>query len=351
MNRLKIAAQRIFMMPEGPGFTPTLKRPGLSIHRSFSVFLVSLLAHALIQTPSFAGPPGTDDFSPQSELQQLLKIEWKTGEDLPQGFQDSDGGFIGRTLITACGFCSGGLEEDNRQKPGRYPRGFLKKVWGINVDEPSAKWMALPDFPGVPRQGLFSAKINDSICLWGGFSYDEPFTFRDGWKLSRNVSGDWEWQQLPDLPWLLNSASACKIGSRIYVIGGADYDGVRGFYTEADRAGDHKRLGARMLILDMANPAGGWTEGPECPGTPRFVHAVQVVNGRIFVIGGATGDVVRDGMAYGYCSVADNWMFDPATDQWSRLRDLPVSSGNFPKSTNLVFQDRWIILPGGHQYS
>jgi hypothetical protein len=29
---------------------------------------------------------------------------------------------------------------------------------------------------------------------------------------------------------------------------------------------------------------------------------------------------------------------------------LPVSSGNFPHSTNLVYKDRYIILPGGHQY-
>ena len=65
------------------------------------------------------GQPTT---APQSEeeLEPMLKITRTRGPDLPQGFQDSDGGFIGDTLITACGFCSG---EQNASKPDRYPRG------------------------------------------------------------------------------------------------------------------------------------------------------------------------------------------------------------------------------------
>ncbi len=289
--------------------------------------------------------------APQIRLEPILKIDWAPGTDLPQGFQDSDGGVIGRTLVTACGFCSGGLEEDNRQKPGRYPRGFLKKVWGIDLDKVATQWNPLPEFPGAARQGLFSAKVGDALYLWGGFSYDEPYCFNDGWKLSRNEKGEWSWTALPTLPWLLNSAAACAIGTKVYVIGGADYDGVTGFFTEADRHGKHRRLGARLLILDTSNPEAGWVEGPECPGTARFVHTVQAVNERVFVLGGATGDVVREGTRYGYCTVVDNWMFDPSTATWTRLRDLPVSSGNFPKSTNLVFNNRWIVLPGGHQYT
>ena len=45
--------------------------------------------------------------APQIRLDPILKIDWAPGTDLPQGFQDSDGGVIGRTLVTACGFCSG----------------------------------------------------------------------------------------------------------------------------------------------------------------------------------------------------------------------------------------------------
>ncbi len=313
--------------------------------RSSGYFLL-MFALSLVTTADDPLSP-----TPQDRLKPMLSIEWSPGVDLPQGFQDSDGGLIGKTLITACGFCSGGLEEDNRQKPGKYPRGFLKKVWGLDLDQPGSKWNALPEFPGAARQGLFSARVGDELYFWGGFSYDEPYSYDDGWKLSRDQRGQWSWTALPALPWLLNSAAACSIGTKIYVVGGADYDGVTGFFTEADRHGKHRRLGARLLIFDTKHPETGWIEGPECPGTARFVHAVQAVGGRIFVLGGATGDVVRDGTHYGYCTVVDSWMFDPESARWIRLRDLPVSSGNFPKSTNLVFKDRWIILPGGHQYA
>lgn len=315
--------------------------------------LFCIAATLVTCNPTRADEP--DSHAPQTQVPKLLNIRWELGPNLPQGFQDSDGGFIGDTLITACGFCSGGLEEDNRRKPGAYPRGFLKKVWGLNLAKQDPRWEPLPDFPGEARQGVFSAIVADRMYIWGGFSYTEPYCYDDGFVLSRDHaesnSGDWKWEPLPRLPWKITSAAMAVLGERIYLLGGADYDGVRGFYTEADRVGDHKRMGAALFVLDTQNLNAGWKALPECPGTPRFVHTLQQVEGKLYAIGGATGDLVKDGMNYGYCSVVDNWRFDPVTDQWQRLRDTPVSTGNFPKSSNLVYRNRYILLPGGHQYT
>ncbi|MBM4075695.1 MAG: hypothetical protein FJ267_08640 [Planctomycetes bacterium] len=287
----------------------------------------------------------------QAALPKMLKIEWKLGTDLPQGFQDSDGGFINGSLITACGFCSGGLPEDLKRKPGKYPRGFLKKVWAIDPDRKSDTWKSLPDFPGAARQGLSCTTKDHCLFYWGGFSYDDPFCYRDGWKLSATPAGEWKWEPLPAFPYPVTSGTLTVVGSRIYAIGGADYDGVVGFFTESDRKGNIPRMGAKLWILDTENIQAGWQPGPECPGTARFVQAAQAIGESIFMIGGATGDLTHDGMKLGYCTVVDNWKFDTRSSQWERLADLPVSSGNFPKSSNLVFGNRWIILPGGHQYS
>jgi len=304
-----------------------------------NVLLMAIVAVAITAATARAA----DDYAPQrqSQLRPMLKITWALGTDLPQGFQDSDGGFIGDTLITVAGFCSG-IEADNQRKPGRYPRGFLTKTWGLNIAVDEKAWSTLPHFPGAARQGLFSVAIDNSLCLWGGFSYTAPFCYADGWRLSQR-DGQWTWEELPDLPWKLAAAGACVIGSKIYIFGGADYDGEKGFYTQADRAGGMARLGARLVVRDLKDPAAAdWAELPQCPGTPRFVHAVQTVDGKIYVIGGATGKVTR--------TIVDNWRNDPVTRQWTRLRDLPVSSGNFPKSSNLLYAGRYIILPGGHQY-
>ena len=102
------------------------------------------------------------------------------------------------------------------------------------------------------------------------------------------------------------------------------------------------------MAIDAKNLAAGWQRLPECPGTPRWVAGMAAVGGQIYLIGGTTGDVANagsytpnspstscggaaaaNGADLGYCTVVDNWRFDPATNQWSRLRDLPISSGNF----------------------
>lgn len=318
---------------------PSIRRP---------VFLLAAVAIAFYLADTSQAETASP--APQREFKPMLQIRWERGPNLPQGLQDSDGGFIGTMLVTCGGFCSGGLPENNVRKPGVYPRGFLNKAWGLDIAAGEKHWKPLPEFPGSARQGLFSAKVGNRLYFWGGFNYTEPFCYADGWQLER-VGDAWRWQSLPALPCKLTSSAMCAIGDQIYVVGGADYDGVTGFLTEADRAGKNPRLGAHLLVFDTKQPGNGWRQLSDCPGTPRFVHATQAVNGKIFVIGGATGSLVRDGKSFGTGTVVDNWAYDPASMKWSRLRDLPVSSGNFPKSSNLVYANRYIILPGGHQYA
>ena len=285
---------------------------------------------------------------PQQSLLPMLHIDWKRGPNLPQGFQDSDGGILSGQLITVGGFCSGGLNADNQHKPGRYPRGFLNKAWALHLKRPSDGWHSITPFPGAPRQGLSAVHVGDALLFWGGFSYSEPFCYRDGWRLSRHEKA-WKWDPLPSTPWPLSSPAMAVIGSRIYVFGGADYDAMQ-FYTDVDRNGKTERLGARLLVIDANRLEDGWQELPACPGSPRWVHTMAAVDGKLYVLGGATGNTVRDGTSYGYCTVVDNWRFDPGSKKWTRLRDLAISSGNFPRSTSNVFKGRYVLLPGGHQY-
>lgn len=142
-------------------------------------FLIAGLAILCLTTAGLHAEdvPDTDPATPgpQSQVPRMLKVDWELGRNLPQGFQDSDGGFLGGTLITACGFCSGGLEEDNRRKPGSYPRGFLQKTWGLNTSDKKAQWESLPDFPGSARQGVFSAVVDERLYVWGGFNYTDRY--------------------------------------------------------------------------------------------------------------------------------------------------------------------------------
>jgi hypothetical protein len=183
--------------------------------------------------------------------------------------------------------------------------------------------------------------VDNALYFWGGFNYDAPYCYQDGYRL-RKISNSWVWDALPNLPWRLTSAAPVAIGSKIYVMGGADYDGVVGFHTLTDRNGLIPRLGARLLMLDTQNLGAGWQELAQCPGTPRFVHAAAAAGGNLYVLGGATGGSPT-------CTVVDNWKYDPTANQWTRMADLPIASGNFPRG-HVAWQDRYLLLPGGYQY-
>jgi N-acetylneuraminic acid mutarotase len=292
----------------------------------------------------------TDLYAPQtqSSLRQMLSIVWKKGPDLPQGLQDSFVGIVDHTLVTSCGFCQGSAawanaKELDAKKPGRYPRGFLNKTWGLDLENPAGGWTRLPDCPASGRQGGVGIVVSNTLYGWGGFNYTEPFCYGDGYRFSKSQDV-WKWDALPPMPSPTGGSAICAIGSIIYVCGGADYDSER-FYTATDRSKTEKRLGSRLLVIDTNDLAAGWKRLPECPGTPRWVAGMAAVGGQIYQIGGATGELPN----VGYCTVVDNWRFDPASNQWSRLRDLPISSGNF-FSGDVAFQNRYILLIAGAQY-
>jgi hypothetical protein len=309
-----------------------------------SVFSVLLALVCLLSSITSTGIAAS---KPQLELRNMLKIDWQRGPNLPQGFQDSGGDFVGDYLVTVGGFCSG---LDESRKPGHYPRGFLNKTWALNTSDSQASWLQLPDFPGIARQELFGLTVNNELYLWGGFNYTEPYCYADGYKLSRK-SDKWSWSKLPDLPWPLGSSAVCAIGDKIYISGGSDYDS-NAFYTECDRKGQNQRMGSRLLVFDTRKPEKGWTRLADCPGTPRWVACMAAVKGRIYLIGGATGDhagMPQYAQSPGYKTVVDNWIYEPKTDKWQRMSDLPVSSGNFPSGT-IVYKNRYILLIGGCQY-
>ena len=285
-----------------------------------------------------AGQPGPYD--PQPDVPQLLDIAWSAGKPLPQGEQDNVVAEVDGWMVSVAGFCGG---YDNDWKPGKYPRGFLDKVWGLDLAHEDAGWIDLPHLPGAPRQAMSGVSIGNKLFVWGGFSYSEPYSYKDGHCLSHRDSA-WSWDKLPDLPSLTAWSAMCVVDRTIYALGGADYDAKR-FYTATDRTGNEKRLGSRLLSFDTQHPESGWQGRTPCPGTPRCLTAAAVVGGSIYYIGGVA--VADSGE---YCNVVDNWRYTPAADSWERLRDLPMS-GSGESSNRIVYKDRYVLLPCGYQYS
>ena len=281
--------------------------------------------------------------SPQPQLQtsvpQMLEFSWSAGPAMPQGMQDNSVQVIDNWLVSVGGFC-GGYEDD--WKPGIYPRGFLNKVWGLDLAHEATGWVELTPLPAKGRQGMVGTRVNNKFYVWGGFNYTAPYTYKDGYRLSLE-DNKWIWKEMPPLPLPLTWASAYAVGSRIYIFGGADYDYQR-FYSLTDHTGEVKRLGARLISLDTDNLDSGWKELASYPGTPRSMAASAVVDGKIYAIGGIavadSGDV---------SNIVDSWSYDPVSDTWERLRDFPVS-GTSSSPGILVYQNRYILLPAAYQY-
>lgn len=305
--------------------------------KHYLLFFFAIAASLAFSEENTAAPGKSQD-----QRQKMLNISWTCGPDLPTGFQDSDGGIIDHWLISVCGFCCG--HSDVPGKADKFPRKFMKEVYAIDLDDTGSGWQILPEFPGEARQELFAIAVDDRLYCWGGFSYTKPFCYKDGYRLSRK-NKQWQWEILPDLPWPVCSSGICALGSKIYIVGGADYDETA-FYTQGNREGKIERLGSRLLEYDTTNPQNGWKELTPCPGTPRWVAAAASVNGKIYVIGGASGN---DNPSKETCTIVDNWRYDPSIDRWERIPDLPVSSGNFPAG-RIVYRDRFIALIGGYQY-
>lgn len=302
---------------------------------TFCVLVVGLLGSGA----TYASDPASPEPQAQADLPQLLSIAWSAGPHLPQGMQDNHVALIDGWLVNVLGFC-GGADDD--WKPGRYPRGFLNKAWALNLAGEAGGWIALPDFPGAPRQAGEGAVVKGALYLWGGFSYDAPYTYADGYKLTR-AGATWSWTLLPALPSPACWSGTVALGTKIYALGGADYDAER-FYCLEDRTGTVQRLGSRLIVFDTEAPELGWVEKAACPGTPRCLTGTAVIDGQLYSIGGVS--VLSNG---GYANVVDSWRYDPSLDAWSRLRDLPIS-GSGSSSNSIVYKDRYILLPAGYQY-
>jgi hypothetical protein len=269
----------------------------------------------------------------------MLHIDWKRLPGYPaqgpEGPLASNGGWIDETsVLSSFGYAAGGA--------------FTNSTWMLNVSSRSAvqQWKQLPSAPVTPRQDVGATKVADAFYFVGGFSYTSPYTYKEVLGLHPiDRSPWWEWIRLPDFPHpIATYTGVVSVGSKIYVVGGMDYDG-KAFYVDHDRNNGTLGLGKRLYCFDTASTENSWQRLPDLPSVARWVQSVSVIGQSIFVIGGATGSNPQHKIT----TVTDNWKYDTLAGTWTQLSSLPVASGNFNSDT--VFMDRYILLIGGYQYA
>ncbi|MBI3922458.1 MAG: hypothetical protein HY318_13635 [Armatimonadetes bacterium] len=288
-------------------------------------------------------------------LKPMLNIKWRLGPDYPMGIQDSAVGVVDGKLVSAGGFTRHPLEilKFHPDAFGGNPQGsgFTSLAFVLDPANEAAGWTRITDIPGHARQGGAVAVVGDAMYVMGGLSYDEPYTYRDTYQLHHR-KGRWTWRQLTtcQLPWPVygGGASTAVIGKKIYLLGVADFfqsPGTTGqdFHTEAGREGSP--VGKALLMLDTGNLDAGWRRLADCPGVPQFDAAIAAARGKIYRLGGIYAPL-NPGKESPYYNAVDSWRYDPATNRWFGLSDMPHGSNR----RALTYRNRYIVLVAGFKY-
>jgi hypothetical protein len=229
---------------------------------------------------------------------------WSLGPSLPQPIHHIMVAAVDGKLYVIGG-------EINGAGSGRPPT-YVAQTW---VHDPAVGgWVQRAPMP-TPRSGGGAAVVDGKIYVAGGrppgghaFEVYDPATDT--------------WERLPDLPTQRNHLAMAAVNGRIIVAGGRVDD------VESER----------VTAVEIYDPkTRRWTEGAPLP-APRGGVTGAAHAGCMFVFAGEGEPTHVLGLTpttYGY---------DPRTDRWTRLPDLPIAMHGLKGSA--VIRGR-IYLPGG----
>ena len=175
------------------------------------------------------------------------------------------------------------------------------------LPSPDAKWLPGFKLPQRMAYGISLTTREGVLCIGGcddKANLGDVFVLRwDGERLTQ--------REMPSLPHPTSCAAGALVGSRVYVAGG--------------QAGPDPTAGPSysyfwMLDLDAETPS--WRALPTWPGPERF-YAIGGSDGKsFFLFSGICLTEDKQGqpkLEY----LKDAYRFDPVTEKWERLADLP----------------------------
>ncbi len=261
----------------------------------------------------------------QSTSSDFVSINWTTAASQQYAVNEAQGRVVNGKLYTFGGFDS--------RKPGLLP---TKRSYVYNPKTNS--WSAIASLPYTPNGSNFGgvthagiATDGTDIYLAGGVTADSVGTgsiegTKQVWKyiISQNA-----YTKMPDLPVDIGSGQLEYLNGELHYFGG----------FSLDRAVDL----ATHYVLNLNNLADGWKNLAPLP-NPRQHAGSIVFGGKIYSIGGQIGE--NDTLI----TQKDVNVYDPATDSWTRVADLPVPSGATGRghisSAVVISGQRILVLAG-----
>ena len=179
----------------------------------------------------------------------------------------------------------------------------------------------------VARSSLGVAVVNDKIYAIGGDARggNSPYTGSFvGTNEEYNPATD-AWTFKASIPTPRSAFAIVAYQNKIYCIGGI---------TGIDDRG--RRITGVTEVYDPATDT--WETKTSMP-TARWALQANVVNGKIYLIGG----YIPDDSAFGGSITALNEVYDPKTDFWTTGTPIPVGTSDYPSAV----VDNKIYITGG----
>jgi N-acetylneuraminic acid mutarotase len=162
-----------------------------------------------------------------------------------------------------------------------------------DLDPLEGNWEPRAPLAGGPRQEVGVTVADGRMWVLGGLIGAEVLARVESYDPATD-----SWQAQPDLPIAMHHPNVAAVGERIV---------VAGFLRGTEFAAD-----PNVFVFEPA--AQIWQLGASMPeGTERGASATTELDGLVYVIGGR-----REGV-----SVADASTYDPVTETWSSIADLP----------------------------
>lgn len=192
--------------------------------------------------------------------------------------------------------------------------------WTIDV---SADWLSVEPVSGSDDASVSLTYSRNSgftqrdaiIAVTGGYS-EEFYVLV---KQNATPASQFSWNQMADIPTERNflSHNACIVNNEIFIIGGASSEGVV------------------LDVVEAYDPASDSWETKAPLNKARWGYIAEVVNGRIYVMGGCLETFGE--------AITDMEVYDPVADTWSSAGNMPAARLGFG---SCVVDDKIYVMGG-----
>lgn len=249
------------------------------------------------------------------------ELRWDKLAPLPDahGFAGPFAGVSGGVLLVAGG----------ANFPDRKPWEGGVKVWYDTVfalEKLDGGWRATGRLPHPLGYGVSVSHRRGLVCIGGSDARQHhASTFLLKWG-----KGRLETESLPPLPEPRANACGALLGNTVFVFGGTERP-------------DATNAANTLFSMNLSSKRPGWRELEPLPGPGRILATAAAHTGSFYVFGGAALQTGPDGKPAREW-LREAWRFTPGQG-WKRLADLPRAAVGAPSPAPVV-NERLLLLGG-----